>query len=106
MHTNEKTGFFTPRRAPETWFHMVAALSPAMIFHHCAHREKKEQHSKGYTITGSETANPDNPLQLVTGIAVNPKNIDDSQILHDRADKIKEKTPGLNEIHTDGGYGS
>ena len=70
------------------------------------YRKKKEQHSKGYTITGSETANPDNPLQLVTDIAVMPNNIDDTEILHQRIDKIKEKTPELNEIHTDGGYGS
>ena len=70
------------------------------------YREKKEQHSKGYTINGTETANPDNPLQLITDIAVNPNNIDDPQILYNRIDKIKEKTPELNEIHTDGGYGS
>ena len=70
------------------------------------YRKKKEQHSKGYTINGTETANPDNPVQLITDIAVNPNNIDDTQILHDRIDKIKDKTPELNEIHTDGGYGS
>jgi hypothetical protein len=70
------------------------------------YRKKKEQHSKGYTINGTETANPDNPLQLITDIAVTPNNIDDTQILYNRIDKIKEKTPELNEIHTDGGYGS
>jgi len=43
---------------------------------------------------------------LITDIAVNPNNIDDTQILHNRIDKIKEKTPELNEMHTDGGYGS
>ena len=70
------------------------------------YRKKKEQHSKGYTINGTETANPDNPIQLITDIAVNPNNIDDSVILNDRIDTIKEKTPELNEMHTDGGYGS
>jgi len=70
------------------------------------YRQKKEQHSKGYTINGTETANPDNPLQLITDIAVNPNNIDDTQILNNRIDIIKDKTPELNEIHTDGGYGS
>jgi hypothetical protein len=70
------------------------------------YRKKKEQHSKGYTINGTETANPDNPLQLITDIAVNPNNIDDPQILYNRIDKIKEKTTDLNEIHTDGGFGS
>ena len=70
------------------------------------YRKKKDQHSKGYTINGTETANPDNPLQLVTDIAVTPNNVDDSHILNNRIDKIKEKTPELNELHTDGGYGS
>lgn len=70
------------------------------------YRKKKDQQSKGYTINGTETANPDNPLQLVTDIAVNPNNVDDSHILNKRIDKIKEKTPELNEMHTDGGYGS
>jgi len=32
--------------------------------------------------------------------------IDDTQLLYNRIDKIKEKTPELNEMHTDGGYGS
>jgi len=70
------------------------------------YRKKKEQQSKGYTINGTETANPGNPIQLITDIAVNPNNIDDTQILNDRIDKIVEKTPDLNELHTDGGYGS
>jgi len=70
------------------------------------YRKKKEQQSKGYTINGTETANPANAVQLITDIAVNPNNIDDTQILNGRIDKIVEKTPELNEIHTDGGYGS
>ncbi len=70
------------------------------------YRKKKDQQSKGYTLNGTETANPDNPIQLLTDIAVTPNNVDDSKILNDRIDKIKEKTPDLNELHTDGGYGS
>jgi hypothetical protein len=70
------------------------------------YRQKNGQHSKGFTINGTETANPENPVQLITDISVNPNNIDDSQILNDRVDKIKEKTPEINEMHTDGGYGS
>ncbi len=70
------------------------------------YRQKKGEHYKGFTINGTETANPDNPLQLITDISVNPNNVDDSQILNKRIDELKEKTPELNEIHTDGGYGS
>ncbi len=69
------------------------------------YRKKREQQSKGYTINATETANPDNPVQLIDDIAVNPNNIDDIKIINNRIDKIKEKTPELNEMHTDGGYG-
>ena len=70
------------------------------------YRKKKEEQSKGFTINGAETANPDNLIQLITDIAVNPNKIDDTVILNNRIDKIVAKTPELNEIHTDGGYGS
>ena len=70
------------------------------------YRQKRGVHHKGFTINGTETANPENPVQLITDISVNPNNVDDSQILNERVDKIKEKTPALNEMHTDGGYGS
>jgi hypothetical protein len=70
------------------------------------YRQKNGQHSKGFTINGTETANPENPVQLITDISVTANNVDDSQILNGRLDKIKEKTPELNEMHTDGGYGS
>jgi len=70
------------------------------------YRKKRNQESKGFTINATETANPENDIQLVTDIAVNKNNIDDSKILEDRADKLIEKTPDLEELHTDGGYGS
>ena len=70
------------------------------------YRKKRDQESKGFTINATETANPENNVQLVTDIAVNKNNIDDSKILENRIDKIVEKTPDLNELHTDGGYGS
>lgn len=70
------------------------------------YRKKRNQESKGFTINATETANPENDIQLLTDIAVNKNNIDDSKILEDRTDKLIEKTPGLEELHTDGGYGS
>ena len=69
------------------------------------YRKKREQESRGQTINATETANPENDIQLLTDIAVNKNNIDDSKILEERVDKIVEKTPDLNELHTDGGYG-
>jgi hypothetical protein len=70
------------------------------------YRKKGGQESKGFTINASETANPGNDIQLLTDIAVNKNNKDDSKILEERIDKIVEKTPDLKELHTDGGYGS
>ena len=70
------------------------------------YRKKRDQESKGFTINATETANPENSIQLLTDIAVNKNNIDDSKILEDRTDKIVEKTPDLEELHTDGGYSS
>lgn len=70
------------------------------------YRKKRDQESKGFTINATETANPGNDIQLLTDIAVNQNNIDDSKILEERTEKIIEKTPDLKELHTDGGYGS
>jgi len=70
------------------------------------YRKKRGQESKGFTINVTETANPKNSIQLLTDVAVNKNNIDDSKILEERAEKIVEKTPDLKELHTDGGYGS
>ena len=70
------------------------------------YRQKRGEHHKGFTINGTETANPENPVQLITDISVNPNNVDDSQILNERIDQIKERNPDLSELHTDGGYGS
>jgi hypothetical protein len=42
------------------------------------YRKKKDQQSKGFTINATEIANPDNPIQLITDIAVTLNNIDDT----------------------------
>lgn len=70
------------------------------------YRKKGKQESRGFTINATETANKSNKIQLLTDIAVNKNNIDDSKILEDQIEKITEKSPDLNELHTDGGYGS
>ncbi len=70
------------------------------------YRDKNGKASKGQVINVTETAHPDNPINLVTDVAVNPNNVDDSQVLGKRLDRIKHKTPELEELHFDGGYGS
>jgi len=70
------------------------------------YRSKNGKSSKGQSINVFETAHPDNPINLINDVAVNPVNKDDSKVLNDRFDHVIEKTPDLNEIHFDGAYGS
>jgi hypothetical protein len=61
---------------------------------------------RGQVVNVTETANPDNELQLITDVAVEANNISDASILESQLDQIREKTPDLNEMHTDGNYAS
>ena len=70
------------------------------------YRKKRSDHYKGQSVNVTETANPDNALELITDVTVRSNNTDDSAILNDRLEPLVEKTPDLNELHTDGAYGS
>jgi hypothetical protein len=70
------------------------------------YRKKRDRHYRGQSVNVTETANPDNELNLITDVAVCSNDTDDSKILNERIEPIKEKTPDLNELHTDGAYGS
>jgi hypothetical protein len=68
------------------------------------YREKRNKATRGQVVNVAETANPENPLNLISDVAVAANNVDDGQILGDRLDKMKQKTPDLDELHTDGAY--
>ena len=68
------------------------------------YRKKGEKQSKGFSLNVVESANPENPIQLITDISVKKNNIEDSKILLERVDKLKEKIPEIKELHTDAGY--
>jgi hypothetical protein len=70
------------------------------------HRKKDGESFQGFVLHATETADPENALQLITDVAVAPNNRDDSRILHERLPAMKEKTPDLAELHTDATYGS
>jgi hypothetical protein len=70
------------------------------------YRQKQGKSSKGQSINIAETANPDNLINLLTDIAINPNNKDDCKVIGKRVDRLKAKTPDLDEIHFDGAYGS
>ncbi len=69
-------------------------------------RTKRGDNYRGQVVNITETANPENALNLITDVAVESNNTDDSIILNNRIDEIKTKCKDLNELHTDGGYGS
>jgi len=70
------------------------------------YRKKGKKVGRGQSVNVTETVNPENELNLITDLAVEPNNTEDSDILNDRIDFLKEKTPDLKELHTDGAYGS
>jgi len=70
------------------------------------YRNKRGEHHHGLEILVNETCNPENPVQLISDVAVYQNNVDDTTILNERIENIKEKTPDLKQIHTDGGFGS
>lgn len=70
------------------------------------YRSKRGESYQGQVVNVVETAHPDNPIQLITDVAVAKNNCDDSAVLNGRIDRIKEKTPDWTQLHQDGGYGS
>jgi hypothetical protein len=70
------------------------------------YRKKDEETYRGFVLHATETADPENELQLITDVAVAPNNQEDSRILYERLPAMHEKTPELRELHTDAGYGS
>jgi hypothetical protein len=60
---------------------------------------------KGHKVNVVETASPDNDLNLIVDVATDANNVSDGAMLSERMDGLKERTPDLAEMHTDGGYG-
>ena len=89
---------------PSTELNSSMLQSPADIM--ATFRKKNNEESIGFTINAAETANPENPIQLIDDIAINPNNVDDSIILNNRIEIIAQKTPDLDELHNYGAYGS
>jgi len=67
---------------------------------------KKYGNHQGQVSSVTETANPDNDLNLIVDIGNSPNNVDDSRILNERLPEIKKMLTDLKELHFDGGYGS
>lgn len=89
---------------PPTALHSGILMSPDDD--QATYRKKGKVESKGYVGHISETANPDNELNLITDLAVKPNNTDDAKILEERLPEMIKKTPQLDEYHADGLYGN
>ena len=59
----------------------------------------------GYAANLTETADPQNPFQLVTQVQVAPNKVDDPQLLLQALPGLKART-ALHTLYTDGGFGS
>jgi hypothetical protein len=70
-----------------------------------AYREKAGRAHRGYVANISESCDPENSLQLITKVQVEPNNTDDARMLVEALPNLKERTD-LDTIYTDGGHGS
>ncbi len=70
------------------------------------YRKKRGKSYKGQTVNVTETANPENALNLIVDVETDTNNTDDGKLLNASIDRMKEKTPDLNSLYTDGAYGS
>lgn len=69
-------------------------------------RNKRKESYQGFVAMGVETCHPNNELNLVTTLSTATNNTDDSVMLEEKLDQMKERTPDLEECHVDGGFGS
>ena len=70
-----------------------------------AYREKAGRSHRGYVANITESCDPENSLQLITKVQVEPNNTDDARMLVEALPNLKERTD-LDTIFTDGGHGS
>lgn len=70
------------------------------------YRKKNNATSKGQSINIVETINSENAIELINDVTVASNNTNDDKILNDRIEKVKSKTPKIEELHFDGAYGS
>lgn len=68
-------------------------------------RTKGNKSQKGYVFNVGETANPENPVQILTDIDLHPNITPDDKMLRENIPKLKRRT-GLDGLVVDGTYSS
>lgn len=66
-------------------------------------RKKGFKSHQGYSCNISETASPDNPVQMITDVSLEPNINSDVNFLNNRLESINQKAP-LNKLVVDGAY--
>ena len=69
------------------------------------YRNKGGKSYVGHVVNVTETADPENDVQLITKVQVESNNVDDAQMLVEAIPELVERTE-LSQLYTDGGYGS
>lgn len=69
------------------------------------YRQKRGEEYNGYVGNFTETCDPDNDLQLIVKVQVEPNTTDDAEMLNEALPELKERTD-VDEMHTDGGFNS
>ncbi len=69
-----------------------------------SYRKKAGKSYQGYVANITETCDPENEIQLVTAVQVEPNNVDDDKMLAAVLPGLKERT-NVEKIYLDGGYG-
>lgn len=69
------------------------------------YRQKRGEGYHGYVANATETCHPDNPLQLIIKVQVEPNTTDDAAMLEEALPDLKARTD-VKEMHNDGGYNS
>jgi hypothetical protein len=70
-----------------------------------SYRQKRGKDYVGYVANVTETCDPENELQLVMKVQVEPNTSEDAHMLAEALPELKERTE-VDELHTDGGYSS
>jgi len=71
------------------------------------YHQKADQKQKGYTVNITETCNPDNPINLITNVIVEPANTSDNKLMIPALENTQEMFPQkIETINADGGYHS
>jgi len=70
-----------------------------------SYRRKRGEDYVGYVGNITETCDPQNDLQLIVKVQVEPNTTEDAQMLEEALPELKQRTD-LDEMHTDGGYSS